>query len=259
MAQANNMVHVDDYNFDVAVLSATNRQGDGRLGWADYINNKACVSTREYKFPVAGNSEHQAGAVTLIASRIAYLLENTDLTGKNILMVVPDSVAPRVFEAKKVINSMQGEDFEAVHSAVVSKIVKDWMTQDWMEALDHLATVMVAAVEGGVNIDGIKKSELHERMLIDCYDVKEGDKITVLKGGYIDGHEGARTSGYVKPGEYTVIDRSYESKDGIVPQFAISRWENAKAGNKVTTLIKLNEQVSEALPQAKVLDIEIEA
>lgn len=164
--------------------------------------------------------------VTLLASRLVYLCQNQDIVNKNILLVVPDSIAPRVFETKKVINQMAGGSSEAVAEAITGKIIKSWMPQAWIDALGNFALAMVAAVcDCKANVDAIKKSELHERTLVDCYDVKEGDKITVLKGGFIKDHEGARTSGYVKPGEYTVIDRSYEKNGEVIPQFSISRWE----------------------------------
>lgn len=257
-----NAIHVNDYNYDVAVVAATDRQGNGRLGWADYGAGKACVSKKEYKFIAGPNSEHQSGAMTLLASRLAYLCQNQDIANKNILLVVSDSVAPRVFEAKKVINQMAGESSEAVAEAITEKIIKSWMPQAWIDALGNFALAMAAAVcDCKANVDAIKKSELHERTLVDCFDVKEGDKVTVLKGGFIEGHEGARTSGYVKPGEYTVIDRSYETKDGeVIPQFNISRWENTKATGMPLTLMKLNSEVSASLPNtSKELEIEFVA
>jgi hypothetical protein len=261
MAQeANNNVYVNDYNYDMAIMAVSNRQGDGRLGWVKYAEKQCVVSTKEHKFQMGNNNEHQAGALTLVAQRLAFVSQNEDIKGKNILLVVPDSIAPRLFEAKGVINNMRGESYDAVAHALVEKLVKDWMSQQWVEAISAFSVAISAAIcEGGANVDTIKRSELTERTLQDCFDVKAGDKVTVLQGGYIEGHEGARTSSYVKPGVYTVIDRSYQAKEGVVPQFTVSRWENSKAGARVGTLLNLKEGLDEVLPKEEALKVSFEA
>lgn len=269
-----NTVFVNERNYDVAIIGATDTKGHGRLGW---INNEAgemVLAKKEFTFEAGQNNEHQAAVATLTAEKLVGMVTSGAVKeGTNVLLVLPDSLAPRFFEARKVMNQHDLDSDDAIENAVddvIQTISKDWMSEYWLNALADLACAYGAALGAGANVGAVKKSEIYERELVSTLDngamaedeaIKEGAKITVDKDGNIAETELYKAQ-YLRAGTYTVIDRSYDTKKGKVLQFSVNRWEAMDEKfipNAVANLMDLNKAVSDALPKAKRLTVSAEA
>ena len=252
--------YVSDFNYDVALVVTADKRGNAKLGWIDLEQGQSIVGKNLHKFTVGGNSENQAACLSVIAAKLANMMQKEELNGKNVLLILPDSVAPRCFEIKGVVNKLGTDaEFDTLRNQVLAKVIKDWMPECWQTSLVEFVTSICCLVtECQASIDCMKKSDLYERELVGSDNFEAGQKIIVKKGGEIEGSS-AKVSSYTKEGEYTVLDRSYETKNGKVQRFSINRWENADVPNTVKNLQILNEAVSSALPSVKLLEVKLEA
>lgn len=267
-------VYVGERNYDVAIIPATDTKGHGRLGW---INNQAKelkLAKKEFEFDAGKNNEHQAAAATLAAQKMVGMLDEGIIKANtNVLLVLPDSVAPRFFEAKKIMKQFSlvtDEEVETATNEVTEKVTKDWMSEYWVDALANLVCAYGACLQAGAHVGAIKKSEMYERELESTLDngvmaedeaIFDGAKITVDKDGVI-AETDLYKAPYLRPGEYTVIDNSYETKNGKVLRYSVSRWESTEdkfIPNSVRNLMRLNKGVSDALPKVELLELTMEA
>ena len=266
---------VGERNYDVAVIAATDTKGHGRLGWVNNLTNECVLAKKEFTFETGRNHEHQAAAGSLISAKLFAMVESGEIgKGTNVLLVLPDSLAPRFFEARKAMNDYElktQEDTENAANAVINRVVKPWMSQYWQEAIGDLVCAYASCLEKGANVGAVKKSELYERELVSTMDngvlpedeaIQAGKKITVDKDGNIAETELYKAP-YLRAGEYTVIDRSFEtSSNGKVLQFSVNRWENTEdrfIPAVIMNLMALNKAVSNALPTVKRMSVMLEA
>ena len=267
-------VYVGERNYDVAIIPATDTKGHGRMGWIINETGEAVLAKNEFTFEANGNNEHQAAAATLAAEKMVGMLDSGVIKkGTNVLLVLPDSVAPRFFEAKKAISGYSmdtEEELETAVDAVIEKVSKAWMSEYWNEALANLVCAYGACLQAGANIGAIKKSEIYEKNLESTLDngvmaedeaIQAGKKITVGEDGVIAETELYKAP-YLRAGTYTVIDNSYSTKNGKVLAFSVNRWENTEdkfIPNAIANLMDLNKAVSDALPKVKRLSVVAEA
>lgn len=267
-------VFVSERNYDVAIIGATDTKGHGRLGWIDNQAGECLLAKNEFTFETGNNNEHQAAVATLVAQKMTNMVDNGAIKANtNVLLVLPDSVAPRFFEARKAMNNQDISTDEALEEAVdnvIAQVSKDWMTDYWNEALANLVCAYGYALGVGANVGAIKKSEMYERTLESTLDdgvmaedeaIKDGAKITVDKDGVI-AETDLYKAPYLRAGKYTVIDNSYDTKKGKVLSFSVNRWENTEdkfIPNSIRNLMNLNKAVSDALPKVKLLTVGLEA
>ena len=260
---------VNDMNYDVAICVAVDKKGNSSIGWIDNEAGDSVVAKNSPKFEVGENNEHQASVLSLMAEKLTDMVEKgTVKKGSKVLLVLSDSVAPRFFEARNEMlkHSISTEDeIEEATNAVIAKISKGWMPQYWLDALADLACAYAYALSKGAKVGATKKSQLTEKELAPAEKdtmpedpaIKAGARITVGEEGKI-AESTLYVAPYVHAGEYTVIDRSYQSKKGKILQYAVNRWENVEfIPNSVNNLIDLNKAVSDRLPKVKKLTVRI--
>lgn len=166
--------HVNEWRYDVAIIAATDTRGHGRLGWVNNLTNECVLAKKEFTFETGKNHEHQAAAGSLIAAKLFNMVETGEIKeGTDVLLVLPDSLAPRFFEARKAMSTYKletQEDTEDAANAVINKVVKPWMSQYWQEAIGDLVCAYASCLEKGANVGAVKKSELYERELVSSMD-----------------------------------------------------------------------------------------
>lgn len=210
------ITNVNIRNFDYAFLVGA-RGGEARFtSIRNEINGKSIVA------PCLKAAEYEAGSARtpVVLSYAAALLHRYvekvqagEITGRRVMVVLPDDAAIRTFEIGRLFRETEELD------DIVDTAVKPWMrnSEAWCSAIEEWCTAYADAMGADVSVGTMKQSNIFSWTITpdEGVELEDGQEIT-LKDGEFDGGtcENNRVAGKFKvrytpsrTGEYTTAER----------------------------------------------------
>lgn len=228
-------VHAGNYGYALVLGASSGRAKFGIVDNTRKTDDGAPVMGVSRK-PIEFEGQSETVILDLAAEKLAGLIAKKEagkFEARNVLLVLPDNVAPRFFELQKQYAACEGDA-----DAVTDIMAKDWMSEAWRESISNIIAAYAGMVESGLNVSAMRQSELNFTDIVSTEDdgsyveeaaLKDGKKICVEDGAIVE-LQHAKMSNPRMNGMFTVVDRSYtyerDGKEHTISRFAVRRWEN---------------------------------